>query len=72
MLDESWTLKLLPVTYPWGELVVNVVSPVTESNVDDETISSCPTFNKYSPAWMSSEAVIAIATWFAAGTPVIL
>ena len=41
---------------------MNVVSPVTESNVDDETISSCPIFNKYSPACTSSEAVIAIAT----------
>ena len=42
--------------------MVNVVMPVTVSNVDDETISSCPTFNKYSPACISSDAVIAIAT----------
>ena len=30
--------------------------------VDDETITSCPTFNKYSPTCISSDAVIAIAT----------
>ena len=42
--------------------MVNVVTPVTASYVDDETISSCPTFNKYSPACISSDAVIAIAT----------
>ena len=72
IFDESWTLKLFPTTNPWGEFVVNVVIPVTASNVDDETISSWPIFNKYSPACISSDAVIAIATWFAAGTPDIL
>ena len=40
MLDESCTLKLFPATNPCGEFVVNVVIPVTVSNVDDETIIS--------------------------------
>ena len=50
ILDESWTRKLFPVTNPCGDAVVNVVIPVTESNVDDVTFNSCPILSRYSPA----------------------
>ena len=45
-----------------SESIAEVEDIEMEDAIDDETISSCPTFNKYSPACISSDAVIAIAT----------